>query len=96
MQDILGFDLDSDQRNKLSQLHSLCAQRMAVKLPENVNSPRCAAYDTVQSLDARINKFAPMLEFKYKDSKGIESPVPESQHARIVWQYYFIDHPISK
>ncbi len=66
---------------------------MAVKLPENVNSPRCAAYDTwFKLLHARINKFAPMLEFKYKDSKGIESPASESQHARIVWQYYFIDH----
>lgn len=96
MQDILGFKLDNGQRAKLGELHRLCEQRMAVKLPTNINSPRCEAYDKVQALDARIEKYAPLLELKRTDSKGIEIAVAESQHARLVWQYWFIDHPISK
>jgi hypothetical protein len=96
MTDILGFQLDNGQQAKLGELHRLCGQRMAIKLPENTNSPRCEAYDKIHALDARIEKFAHLLELKRSDSRGHQIPVAPEGHARIVWQYYFIKHPISK
>src|ERR1700722_15527468 len=106
--DILGFNLNADQKGKLSELHRLCEQRMAVPLPVNVNSVRCKAYDVVQALDERIAKYAPLLELKRVDTRRErneatgnvdevrhETPVSAEGHTRIVWQYWFIKHPIS-
>ena len=91
--DILGFNLSVGQQAHLYQLHNLCAQRMDIALPA-INSAKCKAYDTIHALDARIEKFAPLLELT-RGSGDQEIPVSPSEHARIVWQYWFIKNPIS-
>jgi len=91
--DILGFNLNADQQAHLYQLHNLCAQRMDVKLPA-INSARCKAYDTIHALDARIEKYAPLLELT-RTSGDIVTAVSASDHTRAVWQYWFIKNPIS-
>jgi len=103
--DILGIELNEQQTKAIAHLHRLCAGRMAVKLPENINSPRCPEYEQVQRIDATIAEYAPKLELQYvreskvKKEEGVFedvkefTPVRNEDAARIVWQYYFIANP---
>lgn len=108
MLDILGFDLDAGQRESLGEIHRLCKQRMAIKLPESISAPKGEAYEKIHGLDARIEKLSPLLEFNRKESRNevdevtgklaavdFDIPVAALMHSRIVWQYYFMEHPIS-
>jgi hypothetical protein len=104
--DVLGIELNEQQKTGLAQLHRLCELRMKVKLPDNINSPRCDEYEQVQRLDATIEEHAPSLKLQYvkvAKSRNPETglmeetkehtPVREDEAARIVWQYYFIANP---
>jgi hypothetical protein len=104
--DILGFELNAQQTAGLAQLHRMCQVRMSVKLPENLNSPRCPEYEQVQRIDATIAEHAPSLGLQRvsmrkqrNEETGLleevkeYTPVSEAEAGRIVWQYYFIANP---
>lgn len=89
--------LNPEQKAKLAALHTLCRQRLAVKLPESLFSPMCAAYEKVQALDTLVAEEALLIELKRRavatDGSRTEVLISGEEHVRLVWQYYFIENP---
>lgn len=99
MADINNLILSDEQKRNIAHAHIICAKRMAVKLPTNVNSPRCREIDLVQEYDAQVEEIAKNLNLQRlmraatATEPAVTSDVPEREAAQIVWQLYHIEHP---
>lgn len=92
--------LNDEQVQVLKEIHGNMFARAQVDLPKNLFSPRCEAYDVVQSIDAEIARLAPMVgegiqKLLDNEKQGIVLLPNEAKQLQAVWQSYFILNPVT-